>query len=144
MAGVVLARDGFSSDLQKVIQNLQNFPVRTERTPWRARPPAPSLYARTRAAYSTRHITMGIENPTSDRNRDQTAERRTVVVRSADAVLAELKNHVTVDAMSTEALRVLLRVFRQNNRGNKVIVVGETQAIGLTIHAVEVRVSSAV
>lgn len=80
---------------------------------------------------------MGHEGFASrDENRKKSPEKNAVVIRTTDKVLRELLKQRPLDDLSREAKHVLERILRENNRGRKTVVSGQTTAMAVWIHEI--------
>jgi len=80
---------------------------------------------------------MGIEALTKWRTARRPGERSTIVLKSTDRIVRELTKPQPLGKLSVGARRIVERTLRANNRDRKVVVTGETEAIGLLVHLVE-------
>ena len=82
---------------------------------------------------------MGLESPKIRANRECDQERRTIVIRTTDAVIRELLRDGRVEEFTPETQHILLRILRQNLRGRTGVLAGENETLaGVEVRAVEV------
>jgi hypothetical protein len=86
---------------------------------------------------------MGIE-AFNKRNESATSlEGKASIIRTTDTVIGELTKDGSVERLSREAQRVLLRILRRNIKGAKVMLVGEARTmVDPRVHSIEVRYAS--
>ena len=80
---------------------------------------------------------MGYEGFTArGENRKKSPEKKAVVIRTTDKVVREFAGTRFFELLSTEAKHVLVRIIRENNRGRKTVLAGETKARAVWIHEI--------
>lgn len=79
---------------------------------------------------------MGIEGFTTRSESKRSPEKRTIIIRTTDKVVHDLTHPKPLENLSQDTQRVLERILRENNRGRKVVVAGETKAIAVWVHQV--------
>ena len=80
---------------------------------------------------------VGYEGFTSWGGNRKSPERKTVIIGTTNKVIREFEENRHLEDLSLDAKRVLERILRENNRGRKTVVSGETKAIAAWIYEVK-------
>ncbi|MDE2133936.1 MAG: hypothetical protein KGJ49_04995 [Alphaproteobacteria bacterium] len=79
---------------------------------------------------------MGYEGFTTWSEKKKKSEKRTIIIRTTDKVVHDLTHPKPLDDLSQDTKRVMERILRENNRGRKTVVSGQTKAVAAWIHQI--------